>query len=224
MTTKKIHILANAAALALVAACQRPPPPPAPLPTPVLAPTPAIPDTVWTREVGAVLRRDGGAVALPRPLTRLEVIRGDSASLLVRCGLCQDTVPGWIGRGEVLHETARPHDAATRSLAEFALAVRTAAAGHDLTELRPVMAMDFSFSAIGSYGRDLALRSWEWERHRTLDEAVRLIDGGLVPYRDWWVAPADFATRHDYRGLRLGFRQDAQGRWEWVFLMRGEAG
>jgi hypothetical protein len=209
------------AGVALLTACQPAPRPVAPAPVPVapvIAAVPA-PDTVWTAGAGVVLRREGAEIQLARPFMRLDVIGADSVSLLVRCAACPDTIPGWVRRDQVIHESAAGDSA---GVAHFALAVRRAAAQRDIITLRPMMATDFAFSALGSYGRDQALSSWISESFRTLDLVPGLLDGGLTLLNGWWVAPPGFANTFDYRALRLGFHQDRSGRWEWGYLVQGE--
>lgn len=209
--------------LAGAAACHAAPPaPPPPAPNP--APVAPAPDTVWTAAPGVVLRVDADSVVVSLPLTRLEVLASDSAGLRVRCAICADTRAGVVDTAAVIHRPALPETAAAGTLAEFALAVRHAAARRDLEALRSVMAPDFSFSMIGGHGRDNALEHWRWEDFRTLDRVPALLDSGLSPLHDFWVAPLEYASVLQFTGLRLGFRRTPAGRWEWVFLMRGEMG
>ena len=212
------------AGLALVCGCQSAPPPaPPPVvpPAPVVAVVPA-PDTVWTADAGVVLRTEGAEIQLSRPFMRLDVIGADSVALLVRCAACPDTARGWVRRDRVIHETTEADSVGSLDVARFALMVRRAAAQHDIIALRPVMTTDFSFSALGSYGRDQALSSWISEDFRTLDRVPPLLDAGLTLLNGWWVAPPAFASTVGYRGLRLGFRKNAAGRWEWGYLVQGE--
>lgn len=195
-------------------------PPPAPEPEPL--PAVHFPYVrVWTARADVPLRRDAGSVAIPRPFTRLEVLLPDTVALRVRCELCPEPVEGWIGREDVVWEAPEPSAAADGSLAEFALAVRTAAADRDVQALRPVMSRRFIHSFGGGEGVLEALLEWDRERYRSLDLLPGLMDGGLAT-RDGriWVAPAEFVTDPGYMGLRAGF-QRVGGQWEWLFLVGG---
>ena len=208
---------------ALAAAC-RGAPPPAPLPPP---PAPARtfppPDTVGTARPGVAMRGDSTEIAIARPFTRLEVIGADSLSLRVRCVYCGERVEeGWVPRDQLISTDAPADSVMTGSVARFALAVRQAAVQRDLVAAWPLMAADFSFSSLGSYGKDKALSSWTSENFHSLDQLPALLDAGLSPLGEWWVAPPGFARSFDYRALRAGFRRTREGRWEWVYLVQGE--
>lgn len=124
---------------------------------------------------------------------------------------------------DVVFEVRDPDEAATLTLAEFALAVRHAAAWGEVPSLAPVMTTDFTFGFEAQRDRAAALTAWQWENFRTVDQLPRLLDGGLVEIdTGFWVAPAEYAARPGYTGLRLGFRRNPEsGRWEWLFLVRG---
>lgn len=208
--------------LALIGACRSGPPPLA-APPPPPARTFAAPDTVWTARPGVTMRGDSAGIAIARPFTRLEVIGADSLSLRVRCLYCGERVEeGWVPRGDVISTDAPADSVTTGSVARFALAVRQAAVQRDLVAVWPLMSTDFAFSSLGSYGRDKALSSWTSENFHTLDRLPALLDAGLSPLGEWWVAPPAFARSFDYRALRAGFRRTAAGRWEWVYLVQGE--
>jgi hypothetical protein len=211
--------------VALLGACR-------PAPVPVAAPEPEppapvrvfpAPDTVWTATPGVTLRTDSAELSIARPLTRLDVIGADSLALRVRCIYCGEKVEeGWVQRDAVISAVARHDSLATGSVAGFALAVRQGAATRDLVALWPLMSTDFAFTALAAYGRDRAQSSWVSDNFRTLDQLPGLLDAGLTPLGDWWVAPPAFARVVGYRGLRAGFRRTAEGKWEWVYLVQGE--
>lgn len=200
-----------------------PPPPPAPAPVAAAAPVP-IPELAWTGRPDVQLHSEGREGALvARPFTRLEVLDGDSLRLLVHCAVCGDSVSGWIERSDVVTEAASPDSAAAGDLVEFALAVRRAAEERRADALVPVMAPDFAFALIGTQSLAAALRAWEWEGYRPLEEVPALLDRGLARIGPgFWVAPPEHAEQAGYRGPRLGFRLSASGRWQWLFLLRGE--
>lgn len=211
-------------ALVLVGGCTgaaRPvPAPAAPAPAPVEATAPA-PAYVWTRDPGVALRGDSGAVVLPYLATRLEVVRDDSAGLLVRCSVCPEPAVGLVARDSVVvpHPGRTPAQAAEGGLAEFVLAVREAALRRDLPALRAVMSPRFVHDVNGRDGPVETLAWWEAERYRSLDHLPRLLDRGVAALGDApvWAAPPEFVQ--GYGGLRAGFRQ-VRGRWEWAFLVQ----
>lgn len=167
------------------------------------------------------MEADSSTVRLALPFTRLEVFAADSESLRVRCGGCPGAPLGRVSIEDVVVVPRTPEEAASEGLAEFALAVREAALRHDLAALLPVMASGFTFSFLGTQGATTAVVAWEAEHHETLDKVPELLDQGLAT-RDstLWVAPPAHFEQLDFRGLRLGFRRGADGRWEWVFLIR----
>lgn len=212
--------------LATVTGCAPPPPPPPAPPPPAPPPPPPFVfhhEDVWTARPGVVLATDSARLVLPRPLTRLRVVQADSPSLLVRCAACADSATGRVALSDVVYEVVFPQEAERGSLAEFALAVRAAAAQRDVGALRPVMAPGFSFAFVGQQGPDEARAAWNAEGYRSLARVPELLDRGLAT-RDsaLWVAPPEHLESLGYRGLRLGFRQDPSGAWRWVFLIRGE--
>jgi hypothetical protein len=220
--------------LTLLAACGGPAsrpvpvaPPPAPPPAPVAQPQQPPPivqfQDVWTRDAGAVLHTDAGGVAMPYVFMRLEVLRADTAELLVRCIHCPGAPEGWIAREGVVHWVRRPEEAARLDLAEFVLAVREAASQRDVEALRPVMSRDFAHQ-LGPLEMGLleTFAAWEREGYRTLDRMPFLLDRGVatVPGTPIWAAPPEYAAQLGYNDLRAGFRRGPQG-WEWIFLVRG---
>lgn len=211
--------------LLLLGGCGGPPPPaPSPAPEPEPAPPP-LPQVVWTARPEVTVRRGTTAVALERPFTRLDVAGRDSTGMLVvTCAYCEPLVSGLVAESDVVVEPRTPQEAAAGSIAEFALAVRDAAAWRRIEDLTPVMASDFTFGFSAQRDRAITLTAWEWERFRNLDQVPRLLDEGMVEIEtDFWVAPVEYAGTPGYQGLRLGFRRSAEtGRWEWLFLVRGE--
>jgi hypothetical protein len=86
-----------------------------------------------------------------------------------------------------------------------------------------MMAPDFSSGFVGPSNPDIAVAAWRSENFNSLDEAVKLLDQGLVQQRaDLWVAPDAYRTTAGYRGLRTGVGRGADGGWVWLFLVRGE--
>jgi hypothetical protein len=204
-----------------------PPPPPPPVVEPALPPGPppiVENSSVWTRDAGQ-LRGESGGVPLPYLGMRLEVLRVDSAELLVRCVHCPGTPEGWIAREGVIHYPGRPADARRGDLAEFVLAVRDAASRHDMEALRPVMSRDFVHS-LGPLDMGLleTFAAWEREQYRTLDRMPFILDRGVasVPGTPVWAAPPEWASTAGYGDVRVGFRRGENG-WEWIFLVRNGA-
>jgi hypothetical protein len=160
---------------------------------------------------------------IPGLLTRVQVLAADSGDFRIRCGACADSATGSVTATELIFAPPPLAQAVHGTAAEFALALRDAIARHDVAALRSVMAPDFSSGFVGPSNPDIAFVAWRGEGYRSLDEAVTLLDGGLVPMRgDTWVAPAAFRDRPGYAGLRLGIGRGAGGRWVWLFLVRGE--
>jgi hypothetical protein len=204
--------------LAATPACARPP---VPVVEPVPEPVPRFEHAVaWTASAEVVLRSDSSSFLIPRPFTRLDVIGGDTALVEVRCGSCPGELTGTVPVADLVFEVVQPELAASGSLAEFALAVREAAARGEVAALRPVMSPEFTFSFVGLQARDDAIAAWRTEDFRGLALIPALLDQGLAT-RDsaLWVAPPAHAQTLDYRGPRLGFRRDGEGRWEWIFLI-----
>lgn len=222
---RQISIVSVALAGALACA-QAAPPAASPAPDPIAEEGPApLPEVVWTVRPEIGVRENGTAQALPRPLTRLDVQgRGEDGLLRVICAYCDPEASGEVAEEDVIWQADTPAAAATGELAGFAIAVRDAAAWRRIDELVPVMVADFTFGFSAQRDRALAPRAWEWEDFRSLDQVPRLIDEGLVRIgTDFWVAPEMYAERPGYTGLRLGFRRSPEsGRWEWLFLVRGE--
>lgn len=168
---------------------------------------------------------DSATFTLPRPMMRLDVAGRDSLGRLqVTCAYCAAPVSGAVHEADVVWEAGTPAVAAAGSLADFALAIRDAAAWRRTEALGPVMVSDFTFGLAAQRDRGVTMTAWAWENFRNLDQVPRLLDEGMVEIdRDFWVAPAEYADRPGYQGLRIGFRRDPEtGRWEWLFLVRGE--
>jgi len=178
----------------------------------------------WTGSSGAQLRTaEGEPLPSPRPFTRVEVIGIDSVGLRVRCEGCGG-VEAYADPERLLFEPLSPRDATEGTLEEFALAIRDAAARRSLESLRPVMSPEFSHGFIGTQTPESAFATWIAEDFATLDAVPALLDGGLAS-RDGriWSAPPEFVEQLGFRGLRIGFRQ-VEGRWEWIYLIRGVSG
>lgn len=212
--------------LLLLASCASPPPPPPP-PAPEPPPEPVFefPYTqVWTAGPSTVLHTDSaGAIDVPRPFTRLEVLQADTAGALVRCNRCERVVEGRVDWDAVVFAPQDPATAAHGTISEFALAIRRSAESRDLDALRQVMARDFTYALIGPTGPEAAIAGWEAEGFAALEMVPELLDRGLATRDETlWAAPAEHLEELGYRGYRLGFRARADGRWEWSFLVRGE--
>jgi hypothetical protein len=214
--------------LASFGACAASTSPPLPTPEPEVVaaepePEPFAFEAVWSSFPGIAIVGDGGyAVPVPNLFTRLEVVGRDSVGLRVRCTLCPEVIEGYVREDQVVFEPVPPAVAAWQELSAFALAVREAARTRDLNALRRVMAADFSFSFIGPQDPEVALAAWTTEQFRTLDQVPGLLDRGLVTPDDWiWSAPPAFLSDPWYHGVRLGFRRQSDGRWEWIYLIRG---
>jgi hypothetical protein len=181
----------------------------------------AVGGSAWNREQGIALRAESGARALPFRFMRLDVLEVDSARVRVRCRFCAGEPEGWIAVEDVVHVPATPQEA-RHDLAEFALAVRTAALHRDVDALRPVMSREFSHQ-LGPVEPGLleTLSAWAVEGYASLDRVPWLLDRGLapVPGTTLWAAPPEHATTRGYADLRAGFRRGPDG-WEWIFLVR----
>lgn len=223
-------LLLTCLALAACGAPARPPvpvapPPPMPAQAAVPAPPPLIVQfqSVWSRTPGLLLRGETSATALPYIFMRLEVLRADTTDLLVRCVTCPGAPEGWVAREGVVHAPADPAAARQGDLAEFALAVRDAAARRDVQALRRAMSRDFSYTLAPVAGGTLeALAQWEREGYRGIDRLPFQLDQGIaaVPGTPIWAAPPEYGASLGYQGLRAGFRHGADG-WEWIFLVSG---
>lgn len=219
--------IAAALLLLVAAACGRPPrpapipPPPAPAPPP--APPPFVPTDVWTREPGVSLRGEQYTVTVPYLFTRLEVVRIDSAGMLVRCHTCRGAPTGIVDGAKVIDLSAvpSPADAARLELADFALAVREAARRRDVAALRAAMAREFVHTLDGADGPLEAVAAWERRYFGDVDRLPSILDRGIanVTGTQVWAAPPEYAQTLQYRDLRTGFRRDADG-WRWIFLVR----
>src|SRR5690606_18749189 len=116
-------------------ACARTPPPPPPPPPPAPAPPPP-PSIVWTARPEVPVVTDSAAIALPYPFTLFDVIgRYSLGHFLVTCTYCPRRVSGSVQPEDVVYEVRAPAEAATGSLAEFALAIRDAAAWRRIDSL-----------------------------------------------------------------------------------------
>jgi hypothetical protein len=178
---------------------------------------------VWSSKPGLGLVDEFGSVqSIPRLFTRFETLGRDSRGVLVRCDVCLQPLSGYIDEDLLTFVHLAPEVSAWGSLAEFALSVRDAAEKRDLAALRPVMAPDFSYSFVGEQIPEMALEVWRSEEFAMLDLVPRLLDRGLDT-RDGrvWSAPPEFVHQLGYQGPRLGFRQRAEGRWEWLYLIKG---
>lgn len=196
---------------------------PATAPAPVLAPFPA--PVVWAVDGGVELDTGVETIVLPRPFMALDVVGRDPTGLLVQCRHCEGMPIGYVADEDVVYDPLPPEVAAWGSLADFALAIREAAANRDLDALRTVMAFDFSSSLVGPQHPDAAFAVWRNEQFASLDRVPSLLAQGLAPLDDGiWAAPLEYVEDLSYRGLRLGFRRSPDGRWEWLFLIRGIAG
>jgi hypothetical protein len=215
-----------AVALCALAACTPPPrpvpvPPPPPPPAPPPRPPPFTATEVWTAQPGQVLRVPGGDVTLPWTFTRLQVMRIDSAELLVRCLICRGAPTGLISRASVVHQPRPPAEAAKLELADFALAVREAARLRDYEALRAMMARDFVYSLDDPEGVLEAVAAWQGRRASDLQRLPGLLDRGIMTAGPGgvWAAPPEFVTQRGYNDLRAGFRRGRNG-WEFIFLVR----
>jgi hypothetical protein len=209
--------------LLILTACSSSPPP-APAPEPVAPPFEFPHPSVWTTRPGVEIRIDTVLAAdIPRPFSRLDVIAADSTGAEVRCVPCGEPLQGRVAWSDLVYEAGTPAAAAHGTIAEFALAIRDAAQRRDLEALRSVMARDFTYALIGPPGREMALAAWAAEGFLALDLVPQLLDRGLAT-RDGnlWAAPAEHLEELGYQGYRLGFRASPDGRWEWIFLIRGE--
>ncbi len=209
----------------LLAACASPPPPPPP-PPPAPEPIPPFPaEVVWTARAEVPIDAGERRVAVEHIFQRLDVVERDSIGVRVRCAACPGSPEGYVDTDDIIYEAVPPGVAAWGELADFALALRTAAEANDLEALREVMHPDFSFSFVGPQNPAAALQVWSSESFATLERLPELLDGGLVTADDQlWVAPTDFVEAPGYRGLRTGMRRTADGRWEWLFLITGIGG
>jgi hypothetical protein len=211
-----------------VMGCANAPPPPPPPPEPVeVAPAPVIepyPFTViWTAVPDLAIATDAGdSLSISNLFTRLDVIGRDTVGLRVTCAVCEPLLEGYVGEEEVIATHLPPEIAAWGEFPEFLLSIRDAAARNDIAALRPVMTSTFVFSFTGIQTADAALAVWQAEGFRSLDEVPALLDRGVVTEDGrTWAAPPAFLEDTRYQGPRLGFRQRSDGRWEWLFLVRG---
>jgi hypothetical protein len=217
---------AAAAALCALAACTPPPrpvpaPPPPPPPPAPAGPPPFTATEVWTAQPGLVLRGDSGSVTLPWAFMRLQVLRVDSAELLVRCLVCRGAPTGLLSRAIVVHTPRPPAEAAQLDLADFALSVREAARLKDYEALRAMMSRDFVYSLDDAGGVLEAVGAWQGRRAGDLQRLPSLLDRGLVSAGPGgvWAAPPEYVTQRGYNDLRAGVRRGPHG-WQFIFLVR----
>jgi hypothetical protein len=209
--------------LLLLAGCARAPrpvpgPPPAP-PTPAAPPPPSL---VWNREAGlALLGERPGSV--PFLATRLEVLEVRPDSFRVRCAGCAGGPSGLVARTAVAWEPLSPSAARRGDLADFIVALRSAAVRQDYEAMRVVMARNFVHAIVGPDGPLQAIGAWRGARAADLARLPPILDRGtvLVPGTPVWAAPPEFANVRGYADLRAGFTRGEAG-WEWVFLVRNE--
>lgn len=196
------------------------PPPPEPQAKVVAAPHP---DSIaWTIRPQVQIRTLAGLQMLAGPVAVLRILGEDSIGLRVWCATCPEAAIGWADTADVAFPGTLPATAASGDLISFVLALSEAAAAHDVDALRPVMADEFTFSLRSGGGRLEALGQWEREGYRTLSRLPALLEGGLETTDGRvWAAPAAFARDAGYSGLRAGFKRNAEGLWEWVFLVGG---
>jgi hypothetical protein len=152
---------------------------------------------------------------------RLQVLRVDSAELLVRCLVCRGAPTGVLPRASVVHELRAPADAAKLELADFVLAVREAARLRDYESLRAMMSRDFVYSLDDAEGVLEALAGWQGRRTGDLQRLPALLDRGIMSVGPGgvWAAPPEFVTQRGYNDLRAGFRRGPNG-WQFIFLVR----
>jgi hypothetical protein len=87
------------------------------------------------------------------------------------------------------------------------------------------MPSDFTFSFVGIQSPEAAFEAWRFEDFATLESIPALLDQGLSTSDEvFWSAPPAFLGAVPYRGLRLGFRERTDSRWEWLYLVRGITG
>jgi len=183
----------------------------------------SLPDSVaWTAAPGMVITSDSTGREVPLDLfTRLEVLGRDSLGVRVACRVCGPAIEGRVLEGGLVADVLLPEVAAWGTLPEFLLAVRTAAANRDFVHLRPVMVADFTYAFIGIQTSEEAFAFWSAEDFWSLDELPGLLDRGVrTTDGRIWSAPPAFVSDRSYRGARAGFRRRADGRWEWVYLIR----
>jgi len=219
---RRVAVMALCAAAACVPPPRPAPPPPAP-PPPAQppGPPPFTATEVWTAQPGLVLRGDSGSVTLPWAFMRLQVLRVDSAELLVRCMVCRGLPTGMLSRAIVVSAPRPPAEAAQLDLADFALAVREAARLRDYAALRSMMSRDFVYSLDDAEGVLETLAAWQGRRAGDLQRLPALLDRGLVSVGPGgvWAAPPEYVTQRGYNDLRAGFRRGPTG-WQFIFLVR----
>lgn len=220
------HIRPVVGVLLLLAACapQPAPAPQAPPPAPPPPPPPPPPEVVWTARPEVPLHTDSGTVAIALTFSRLEISGRAEDGLYAYCEQCPGGPRGVVLEDDVVAAPTTPVDAATGSAAEFALALRHAAAWGKVDSLAPVMVSDFTFGFSAQRDRAAALTAWGWENYRTLDQLPAVLDRGLTEIAGGlWVAPPEYAAAPNHTGVRTGFRRNSDtGRWEWLFLVGSE--
>ncbi len=191
-------------------------------------PGPVVPflhTVAWSAVPNLRLDGDGGVdLWIPTLFTRLEVERTDSLGVRVSCEVCDPAISGYATERDLVADVLPPEIAAWGTFPEFLLSIRDAAARRDLGALRPVMTPDFTSSFFGIQNPEAAFATWQAEGYASLDELPALLDQGVAT-RDslLWSTPPAFVTEIDYQGLRSGFRRLADGRWAWLYLVRGIA-
>jgi hypothetical protein len=211
-----------------VTGCATAPPPLPPAPEPIEVDPIALIEpfpfgVIWTAIPDLVIATEAGdSLVIANLFTRLDVIGRDTTGLRVDCSRCEPAVEGYVSEEEIIATHLPPEISAWGEFPEFLLSIRDAAAGRDLAALRPVMNPEFMFSFTGRQTPDAALAVWQSEGFRSLDEVPDLLDKGVISEDGRiWSAPPDFLMDPSYQGPRLGFRQRSDGRWEWLFLIRG---
>ena len=177
---------------------------------------------VWTATGNQQMLTRVGVLVVPHLFTRLDVIGRGPAGVAVTCRVCTPMITGYLTEEDLISTADTPDAAASRDLPVFLASIREAARRRDLSALLSVMAPDFSYDFIGIQTPEAGFEGGRAEEFKTLEQVPALVDHGVTTDdQRIWVSPPAFLHDLTYHGPRLGFRRRPDGRWEWLFLVRG---